>query len=104
MAQATFVAIFIAIILVGLQSGSFKLPQGRCHSARHRGKDRNDLSDSDDARSTDLRRDDGGSQSDVRPPRAPDGALKVYDRRQDQLTVAEQLAGRNKSDLTFSSR
>ncbi|HJZ92117.1 MAG TPA: glycosyltransferase [Gemmataceae bacterium] len=106
MAGATLVAILIAIPLVLLQSGIFQYYHRDDFTLREvsrKAKAGETLTD-DDAKEVDRI-----FKATMAPDASPTSdrlvllmnALRVYDRKQDQLMVAKELAGRNTSDLTL---
>ncbi|MBO0698571.1 MAG: glycosyltransferase, partial [Zavarzinella sp.] len=103
MAGATFVAILIALPLIVLQSGIFRYYHQDDYVLRdiHAKAVRQEPLTPEDA--AEVERVFRATMADRNP--TSDrlvllmNALKVYGRRQDQLTVAEELAGRNANDL-----
>ena len=106
MAGATLVAILIAVPLLLLQGGIFKYYHRDDHILRDIGMK--------DLATVDLGRGHQAGQPDLQDEtmakdKSPTSdrlvllmkALKVYDRRDQQLNVAERLAGLNKHDLTL---
>lgn len=104
MAGATLVAILIAVPLILLQSGIFQYYHRDDEVLRDIGnKDRAALTDADTAqvsRIYDETMAPGKSSTSDRLVLLM-RALKVYDRREDQLSVAERLAGLNQHDLSL---
>jgi cellulose synthase/poly-beta-1,6-N-acetylglucosamine synthase-like glycosyltransferase/tetratricopeptide (TPR) repeat protein len=104
MAGATLVAIAIAIPLILLQSGIFQYYHRDDHMLRDIGnKDRAALTDEDEAQVNRIYDDT------MKKDRSPTSdrlvllmrALNVYSRRDEQLSVAERLAGLNQHDLSL---
>jgi cellulose synthase/poly-beta-1,6-N-acetylglucosamine synthase-like glycosyltransferase/tetratricopeptide (TPR) repeat protein len=106
MAGATLVAILIAVPLILLQSGIFRYYHKDDYVLRDiSAKARTGTEPLTDRDAAEVDRIFVATMADKNP--TADrlvllmGALKVYDRRQDQLLVAEQLAGKNERDLTL---
>jgi cellulose synthase/poly-beta-1,6-N-acetylglucosamine synthase-like glycosyltransferase/tetratricopeptide (TPR) repeat protein len=104
MAGATLVAILIAVPLLLLQGGIFKYYHRDDHILRDIGaKDLASVTPEDTDQVNRIYDDT------MAPGKSPTSdrlvllmkALKVYDRREQQLNVAERLAGLNKHDLTL---
>jgi cellulose synthase/poly-beta-1,6-N-acetylglucosamine synthase-like glycosyltransferase/thioredoxin-like negative regulator of GroEL len=104
MAGATLVAILIAVPLLLLQGGIFKYYHRDDHILRDIGMKDIATVTPDDTQQVGRIYDDTMAQG-----KSPTSdrlvllmkALKVYDRREQQLNVAERLAGLNKHDLTL---
>ena len=104
MAGATLVAIAIAVPLILLQSGIFQYYHRDDHILRDIGnKQRVALTDADEAQVNRIYDDTMNKGKSATSDRLVllMRALKVYDRRDDQLSVAERLAGLNEHDLSL---